>query len=356
MKQKQTTNFHLSKSKIYLPILIGLGVIVWLFVCEFDSKGLKGLRFSISSIGYIIIAFFLIFARDFGIIWRFLLMSDKSPSFKQAFNVHMLCEFTSAITPTAIGGSGFMILFLNKENISVAKSTTIMICNLFLDELFFIIICPLIFLFAPLSEIFNSSSAISSTISIMFWIIYIIIVIWATFLFIVLFFKPQWITKACRLFFKIPFLKKFQAKVDSFGEQLILASKEVKNRSIRFWFIAFLATFLSWFSRFLVVNALFMAFNQFGNQIVIFARQILIWIVMIVSPTPGGSGLSEIAFKEYYNDLAFSSTAILLITILWRIISYYIYLIIGALILPKWLHRVFEQKQKKQDINGSVIE
>lgn len=356
MEQNQTTNFHLSRYKIYLPVLIGISATLLLFTKEFKSLNLSSINFSLTSFGFIILAFILIFARDYGIIWRFRVMSNKALSWKQAFDVHMLSEFTTAITPTAIGGSGLVILFLNKENISVAKSTTIMICNLFLDELFFIIICPLLFMFVPLNQIFNSSSTISNIISITFWIVYIAISLWAIFLMIMLFFKPHWITKVCKLIFKIPLLRKYQNKIDSFGEQLLLASNEAKKWSLKFWLRAFLATFLSWSSRFMVVNALFLAFSQTGNQIVIFARQILLWIIMIVSPTPGGSGLSEIAFQQYYNDLSLDPTAILIITLLWRIISYYIYLFVGTVIAPKWLSKAFKPKRQKQDINCKVGE
>ena len=61
-------------------------------------------------------------------------------------------------------------------------------------------------------------------------------------------------------------------------------------------------------------------------EVITFGRQLLLWIVMVASPTPGGSGLSEFAFKEYYNDIALGSGPILIITVIWRIISYYLYL------------------------------
>jgi uncharacterized protein (TIRG00374 family) len=56
----------------------------------------------------------------------------------------------------------------------------------------------------------------------------------------------------------------------------------------------------------------------------------------LISPTPGGSGIAEFAFSGFLNDfIPFGLVAIL--AILWRLISYYPYLFIGAIILPKWL-------------------
>ena len=57
----------------------------------------------------------------------------------------------------------------------------------------------------------------------------------------------------------------------------------------------------------------------------------------MISPTPGGSGLSEYIFTEYYSDLVPFAGVALVIAFFWRIISYYVYLIIGAFIVPGWL-------------------
>lgn len=69
----------------------------------------------------------------------------------------------------------------------------------------------------------------------------------------------------------------------------------------------------------------------------ILARQFVIWVVLMVSPTPGGSGLSEWLFSEYYGDLVPTMGLALVLAVFWRVISYYVYLIIGAIIVPGWL-------------------
>jgi len=282
--------------------------------------------------------------RDFGMIWRFRLMTSKDLSWRQAFNINVLNEFTSAVTPSAVGGSSLIILFLNKEGITVGRSTAIMISNLFLDELFFILICPVIFLFVPLHELFNASSVITSTIGVVFWSVYSVLFVWTFILFIGLFRRPDLIAKLFLLLFKLPFLRRWHDNIATFTETMVNASKEISKRSFGFWAKAFATTALSWSSRFLVVNALFLAFTPFNNQLIIFGRQLLLWIVMVVSPTPGGSGISEFAFKEYYNDIALGSGPILVITIIWRLISYYLYLLLGVLVIPKWIKKSFSKK------------
>ena len=68
----------------------------------------------------------------------------------------------------------------------------------------------------------------------------------------------------------------------------------------------------------------------------------------MVSPTPGGSGVSEYLFSEYYGDMIVGGSMVLVLALLWRILSYYIYLLIGTFMLPSFLSakKIEESKQK----------
>jgi uncharacterized protein (TIRG00374 family) len=89
-----------------------------------------------------------------------------------------------------------------------------------------------------------------------------------------------------------------------------------------------------------------MAFFQVNEHFLIFARQLVTWIMMIISPTPGGSGFAEIILGRYISDALpvgaeLAGSVSLAIAIIWRMITYYPYLIIGASIVPGWLQRKF---------------
>ena len=111
-----------------------------------------------------------------------------------------------------------------------------------------------------------------------------------------------------------------------------------------------MGTALSWTSRYLVVNALFLAFIPQDDPYAwtILARQLVIWVVLMVSPTPGGSGLSEWLFSEYYGDLVSTAGLALILAVFWRIISYYLYLAIGAAIVPAWLKNALDKIKETQ--------
>ncbi len=335
----QTQPFGLTK--LLLPAGIGLAVVGWLFLREFNAGTFTTITFTWSSLAFILLAIFFMFGRDLGLIWRFRMLSYKRLTWGQAYKIHILNEFSSAVTPSAVGGSAFVVLFLSKAGLNLGRSTAIMITNLFLDELFFVVFCPIIFLLVPLAELFNVTSVIAATIGVVFWSVYGLLFVWTMLLFIGLFYQPNFIVSFFDLLFRLPFLIRFRAKLTVFSSSLYNASHETSSQPMAFWLKAFATTAASWSARFLVVNALFLAFIPITNHLVIFGRQLMLWVVMVVSPTPGASGLTEIAFREYYSDLMLDSSSILLIILIWRLISYYLYLILGVIIIPKWIRKSF---------------
>ena len=134
---------------------------------------------------------------------------------------------------------------------------------------------------------------------------------------------------------------------------MVVAGHALKKKNAGWWSQAFSATAFSWFSRYLIVNALFFGFVPAVDQLMVLARQMVVWLVLIISPTPGGSGVSEWLFTDYYGDLinrsmpdattvAVSATIIIL-ALSWRIVSYYVYLLIGLFLMPSF----FKKKRKK---------
>ena len=62
----------------------------------------------------------------------------------------------------------------------------------------------------------------------------------------------------------------------------------------------------------------------------------MVWVVLMVSPTPGGSGISEWLFANYYGNLIGAAAMAAILALIWRFFSYYIYLVIGIVLLPAY--------------------
>ncbi len=329
--------------KILVPVLIGLAVVAWLFHREFKPEVWHQIHFDTRVILCIGLAWVFMLGRDFGLSWRFRALTDRQLSWKQAIKVNFLCEFTSCVTPSAVGGSSLGMIFMHTEGIELGRATTLMITTLFLDELFFCVSLPLIMLLVPYSELFGFSAGhdtFSFGLKTVFWIIYSAVFLWTVLLFTGIIVKPRAVQRFLVWLFKFRPLRRWQPQVAALGDNMVATSRELRHHSFKWWCETFLGTALSWSSRYLVVVALFMGFAPAANELVVFARQFVIWIVLMISPTPGGSGVSEWLFTEYYGDMITPGIA-LVMALFWRIISYYVYLIVGACLLPGFLRRLF---------------
>ena len=132
--------------KIAVSILLGFGAVFYLFKKEFNT--IDSISFDINSCIVLSVAFCLICLRDFAFSYRFrILCQPERLSFWGSLRTNYMCEFVSAITPSVVGGSAMTILYLGKEGISAGRASAIMIATLMLDELFFVIGCPLCFVF-----------------------------------------------------------------------------------------------------------------------------------------------------------------------------------------------------------------
>lgn len=352
-KIEATDKLKFSYWKILTPVVIGIGVVVWLMFRDTQSHDFgaawESIRFDFATTSFIILAWMCMIGRDFGLSWRFRALTDKQISWKQAIKVNCLCEFTSCVTPSAVGGSSFAIFYLNHEGINFGRATTLVFSSIFLDELFLVIVCPLIYLLTPAGELFKSETAIfSQGLEVTFWCVYAAITAWTLILLWGVVINPKGIQRVAKFIFSIKPLRRWQPKVESWTENMATTSKELKEKRLGWWCKAFCATFLSWTSRFLTVCALFAAFipECLPHQWLIFARQVIVWVVLIAIPTPGGSGVSEWLFTEFYASLIPSLEMALILAISWRIISYYIYLLIGATIIPKWIGESFARISK----------
>jgi uncharacterized protein (TIRG00374 family) len=220
-----------------------------------------------------------------------------------------------------------------------------------LDNLFFVIGAPVILFFAQ-GNIFPTDKVLESqlqnSLEPIFWISYTLYAFYSLTMALALFYRPRVFKWILMKIFSIKFLRKWKHDADEYGNQIIEAAKELSGKRLRWWIPLILATILIWSSRYLMLNALISAFVTLSieQNIIVFARQVIMWIVMMISPTPGSSGTAEFFFAQFFTQFLDGYTFIT--SILWRLLSYYPYLILGAVFLPRWIRQVFFKKKKKK--------
>ncbi len=102
----------LSPTKILVPIVLGLGMVLWLMFNEIKADTFSFLEWSVGAVFWIFVCFMMMAIRDIAYMWRVRILTDGKISWRNAFDVIMLWEFSSAISPSVVGGTGPAIYFL----------------------------------------------------------------------------------------------------------------------------------------------------------------------------------------------------------------------------------------------------
>jgi len=337
--------------RILLPIVLGLGTVGYMMFNEYNAEAMSLLDFSVYSVFWLFISVLLMVIRDLGYIVRLRILTSSELSWSQCFRVIMLWEFTSAVTPSAIGGTSVAVLYLHKENVSVGKSSAIVMATSFLDELYFILTFPFLLLFFNVNDLFTvvDSNGVEEFKSLFFSTALIGYSLKFLFTLVIaygLFINPRGLKRLLKFIFRLKFLQRWKTEADKAGDDIVLASKELRKKNFFFWIKAFVASVFSWTSRYWVVNAMILAFFIVHDHFLLYARQLVMWIMMLVFPTPGGSGFVESFFSEFMGDFFPVAGLVTSFALLWRLITYYPYLIIGAFVFPRWLRKAFSTKEK----------
>lgn len=290
---------------------------------------------------WLFLAIVAMFGRDLGYVMRIRILTHKRLTWRRSLVVIMLWEFASALTPGVLSGATVAMFILNREKIELGRSTAIVIVTSFLDNLFYVLLIPLVFLSVASSQLFPSSSAGDVAAKVAFWTGFGFFTCLCIVLYLSIFQFPNLLKSLLGGITRIPFLRRFREGALRTGEDVALTARQMKRESFGFWLKSFGATVLSWTSRYLVINCILQAFLHLGlfDHLLILAKQLVLWMFLRISPTPGGSGVAEFAFAELLS--AFAESAVLLagMALLWRLISYFPYLVIGSVLLPRWLGR-----------------
>jgi uncharacterized protein (TIRG00374 family) len=350
VKQKADLTSLVKPGRLMLPFVISLGVIAYLFFSNVKENPFKGLVLNSSMLGWLMLALLMIVIRDFAYMLRIRVLTGDELSWRKSFQVIMLWEFCSAIVPQLLGGGfAFAIILLNGERIKLGKSIAVVLFSSFLDGLFFALIAPIVYFWFGKEQLFSNINANSTqklamgdTLMYTFWTIYFIVLIYKLIVAYVLFFNARRIKQIAYKLFSFPFLKKWKRNVVETMQEMEIASIELKSATIGYWIKSFAATLLSWSARFILINCIISAFNTIPfDHFLLYARQSIMGILNIGTPTPGGAGFAEFMFTNFLGEFISNASLTVTLAFVWRLFSYYPYLIVGAIVLPRWIARVY---------------
>ena len=263
-------------------------------------------------------------------------------SYLKCFQINLMILFFHGITPFAGGGQPMEIYFLHKEGISVTKATNITLQNFIVYQIALIITGLIALIYNHIFNVFPNDSLIKYLVVLGFIINTLVLVV----TFILSFGKKTnkfIIEKGIHFLAKIKIIKeekktqeKCQKYLQSFHDNAIELKK---NKKI----VAFMVL-INIIGLMTMYSMPYPILRGMGINIDIFKVITAIAYVMIIGsfvPIPGGTGGIEYSFIFFFQYLI-SGSILHAAMLVWRLISYYLGMIFGAIDLS-----LYRKKEKQ---------
>ncbi len=340
----------LNPNKVWLPAAISIGFVIYLVVTDDSFTPEKLNLIFTASVFPIVLAFTALLMKEIATIYRIRTLTNEELSWTSSIYVIILWEFASAVTPSVVGGTAVAVFILLKEKINLGKALAYVMLTAILDNLFFVTAAPLALIFFG-GDIFPDLNA---TLRYLFILSYFLIALYTLIMSFALFWKPRVFKWILIRITSIGFLRRWRYSAYQHGNEVMWASSLLKGKNLSYWVKISVATIIAWVCRYMILNFIVESYTEgitISTHFLIFGKQLILWIVMLISPTPGSAGTAEHFFMDFFQMYLGEYT--LGATLLWRIITYYPYLIIGALALPRWIARVFFKKKESEESQAS---
>lgn len=338
--------------KLLIPISIGVSVSVYLIITNFNLAALHTIHLNQKLIVGLLLGLLVVVSRDVAFMYKLRLSTGNKMTWLKTFQTITMWEFGACITPK-LSEAPFTLFVLKNSGLTYGKSVAVLMLNAFFDNLAFVVVFSLLFVFLGNNIfLFSVNCADLEGHQIMqglrafadkAWIGYVLILSVTVFLGITLFVIPHATKKFFHRLSEFKIVARFKSSIALLGDEVEMTAHEFRNKPFSFWIKMSVSTLINWVSRYLLACSLLFAFSTVDfNFWEAFSRQYVLWIYTSVPATPGASGVAELSFIALNCEFmpVGLSTAIALV---WRMYSYYLYLILGMIVLPKWAKQISEK-------------
>lgn len=347
--QDQQLLDKLRPSRIVLPVLIGLSVVGFMFWRSYQPGDLAPLA-NAKPI-WLLVMLAVLVARDAGYVYRIRYLTEKVLSWRASLDVIMIWEFSSCVLPSAVGGTAVAPLLLHKEGIPLGKSVAYIMATAMLDNIYYVLAVPLVVLIGgdALYPHEALQGSLIATLRAAFILSYIFVTVYAGLMLYAIFVNPTSVKRLLVRLFSMRGLRRWRSKAYKMGNELVLASAQLRGNGWGYWLRASLSTAFVWTARYLVIGCLIAAFidMSWSEFALIFGRNLTYKVILLIAVTPGGAGIAEGAFPTFFGKFIGTPTMTNFMVLLYRLVTYYLYLVLGAIFLPRWIARIFGAQKAK---------
>lgn len=336
--KSQKTN----KSRIINLVFFCISVVVLVVILLYQSRkyGIKNPgdlfkeNVSFKGIGLIVLVFLAIMFLESFRTWLLILKATKISRPIISYKSTAICRYYDCITPFSFGGQPFQIYYLSTRGVNTGVATSVPLAKYMYSQISFCLIALIMLIVG--SGMWGTKSSLVVGLSIVSLIISVVFLLLIIFITLSKKVASRLIIGFIKFLSKIKLVKNYEKT-----SRVVYRSLSEYQKSIRFYLKDFWTSLLAFISSAGVVllKALipYLIYVMLSDNIevgfsIIFCKFIVCELATMYVPLPGGSGVAEISFTALFASL-FSDGLLFWAMLIYRIASYYIYILQGFIVI-----------------------
>ncbi len=325
----------MKNKKLNILIIFILTLLVLYFSLKDDYREILHILVN-AKIWWLLVAYFFVTVYTFfkAVVTNEIISSFKKADVKETFKLQLMTFFFNSVTPFASGGQPFQIYVLKKDKLSLTQATNVVVQETLVHQVAFSIVMTLTIALNCIFNIYTFDYTLGFFVAIGFLINAVAIVLLA-----VLAYSKKTATKcislAINLLAKIKMVKHKEEKLEKWNgriERFNQASKTLLASKKKLAYMIFMNS-LAIICLYITPLIILFSLGDY-TSLTIMSSVVLVSFVSIVSsfvPLPGGSLGQEYLFTVFYAGYV-QNAMLSSLMILWRVLTYYVPMIIGAII------------------------
>ena len=328
---------NIKKNTIFLLIITI--IILYIILKDDFSSIINELRLIDLKYIFIALIFFLLSISIKGYVNYLIVHDKKKINLKEAIKHNFIAQFFNGITPFATGGQPMEVYMLTEHGISLAKATT-QTMQSFIFYPIALVICGIFAVgYNLIFHIFPKIRLLQHLLLLGFLVNIMVVVV----LLLISYSKKitRKINSICNKVIRKLKLKISEEELKKKFDDYYNSFKELrKNRNL---FIAgIMLNIVSLACLYIIPLMILYSMHDFTSMsaIEVFTATAYVYVIASFVPIPGGSGGIEYGFTQFYGNFI-SGSIVSAILLIWRFITYYLAIIIGATLFN------IDRKEKK---------
>lgn len=315
-------------------IFVVAGILVYQLLKE-DISPIENLRFDVGSLFVLALLFCLVVLVETFAMSYLLKHSTGKWKFGTAYKVTEIGKYYDCITPMATGGQPFQITYLKSHGVPLHTSLSIPLAKYVFGQIAWVIISFICLVISWTDKSYGTFVSITSVLGFVLSSFMLFVVI---FLSVCKSFGKKLVAKGLKLLQKMKIVKNYDKHyekitkyIGDFQDVMKQYAKSPKDFIIMI-FVSLLRNFINYSMPFFIVS-LFIPNIAGEMYFKLFVMTCLVDLSSSFFPLPGGTGLNEISFTAAFSAVVGHTSILAWVLIIWRICSYYAYLVQGVCIL-----------------------